>query len=109
MSKKQLTPTQDKPWYCFDGDESEYFETEQQALQAAKVAIAYYLDEHWDEQVNTVQVGKVTHIAMQTNVQQRPDELELNEEMVDGSGMYWGDYSYRCDYEPIALSSLNAP
>ena len=28
MSKRQLRPTADKPWFCFDGDESEYFATE---------------------------------------------------------------------------------
>ncbi|MCC2521043.1 hypothetical protein [Vibrio coralliilyticus] len=104
--KRQLTPTTDKPWFCFDGDQSEYFATEDEALEASKKAIRYYLDEAWDEQVNQVQVGKITHTTKQTNVTNRPSDEELDEELVDGSGEYWPEeILYKCNYEALPLNS----
>ncbi len=101
--KRQLNPTAEKPFFCFDGDEHEYFATEEEALKASEAAIAYYLDEFWDEQVNSVMVGKVTHLSTQTNVRNRPDDEDLDEEGIDGSGDYWGDEAYKCDYVALLL------
>ena len=102
MSKRQLHPTKNKPWFCFDGDESEYFATEKEALEASKEAIQYYLNECWDEQVETVQVGKTTHISTKANITERPDTCD--EEGVAGDGEYWPyECEFKCDYEAIPL------
>ncbi|PML25115.1 hypothetical protein [Vibrio lentus] len=101
---KQLSPTKEKPWYCFDGDQKEYFATEGLALTAANEAIQYYLDEFWDEQVTSVQVGKVTHITKQIEVRKRPDDSEIDEEGCDRNSEYWGDCDYKCNYVPAPIS-----
>lgn len=101
--KRQLNPTAEKPFFCFDGDEHEYFATEEEALKASEAAIAYYLDEFWDEQVDTVMIGKVTHLATKTNYRKRPEAEELDEEGIDGSGECWGDEAYKCDYVATLL------
>lgn len=104
--KKQLTPTAEKPWFCFDGDQNEYFESEKEALEASKAAISYYLDEFWDEQVNSVMVGKITHLSSKANVRDRPDDECLDEELIDGSGEYWPDgCGWKCEYIALPLKS----
>ncbi|MBU2897717.1 hypothetical protein [Vibrio hepatarius] len=104
--KIQLTPTPDKPWFCFDGDQSEYFSTKDEALAASKKVISYYLHEFWDEQVNQVQVGKITHMTQKVNVRNRPGDEDLDAELVDGSGEYWPEeMSYKCNYEAVPLNS----
>lgn len=106
--KNQLHPTQDKPWFCFDGDEKTYYATEELAVKAAEAAISYYLDEFWDEQVTSVQVGKVTHITSQVDVRPRPDDSEIDEEGCDQNSEYWGDCDYKCNYVPTPISQSKA-
>ena len=96
------TLTKDTPWFCFDGDNYEYFATEEEAVTASETAIQYYLDESWDECVENVLVGKITRKSTQTNVVQRPDEID--EEDCDGQGEYWpSNCEYKCDYEALPL------
>lgn len=104
MTKKQHFPSKDKPWFCFDGDDYEYFATENDAIEASKVAISYFLDESWDESVLNVMVGKVTKTAEKINVVERPDESEISEEGLDNNGVYWDDsWEYICDYKATPL------
>lgn len=101
-TQKAHSPSLDKPWFCFDGDDYEYFATEAEAITAAEAAIQYFLDESWSEEVENIKVGKVTRIATKTNVVERPDELD--EEGCDGTGQYWPDHiSHCCDYEPLPM------
>ncbi|EGR2744203.1 hypothetical protein MYC06_004732 [Vibrio parahaemolyticus] len=101
---KSNSPTVETPWFCFDGDDYEYFSTEEEAIEASKSAIQFYLDETWDECVENVQVGKVTGIARKINIEQRPDDEELDEEGCDGQGGYWPDeIAYKCDYKVLSL------
>lgn len=101
-SKAQLNPTVDKPWFCFDGDQSEYFATEEEAIKASEDAIQYFLDDSWDEQVESVQVGKVTRATYQTNREDRPETVDEEGVAVDGS--YWDpECEYKCDYEALPL------
>ena len=62
-TQKAHSPSLDKPWFCFDGDDYEYFATEAEAITAAEAAIQYFLDESWSEEVENIKVGKVTRIA----------------------------------------------
>ena len=101
---RQLTPTIEKPWFCFDGDEQEFFGTEKEAIEASKMAIDYFRDESWGEQVTSVQVGKVTCIAYQTDRENRPDTVD--EEGVAGDGSYWvEECEYKCNYKALPLKS----
>lgn len=88
---KTYIPTSDKPWFCFDGDQHVYFSSEEDALDASNEAIAYYLNDHWDEQVGNVMVGKITHLSTKTNVSVSSDS----------------DIAYICNYEPLPLIKDN--
>lgn len=102
MSKKQHYATQEKPWFCFDGDDFEYFATQEEALEASVKAIEFYCDEGWDEAVNNVLVGKATHTAQQTKIVMRPDNID--EEGLDEQGEEWLSHiSYKCSYEALLL------
>lgn len=108
MKKNVHTPSKDKPWFCYDGDEFDYFATEEEALESSKKAIEYFLDETWDECVANVMVGKVTHLATPTNKVSRPNELD--EKGLDADGYYWPEHvTHKCDYEPLPLAVITKP
>ena len=69
------TLSKDRPWFCFDGDDYEYFKTEDEALEASIAAIEYYLDDSWDDCVENVLVGKVTAVATEVDRESRPDDV----------------------------------
>ena len=103
MTIRQLHPTLTKPWFCFDGDESEYFATEQEAIDASEMAIMYYLDDTWDASVENVQVGKITAISTKLDVEERPDTVDA--EGIAGDGSYWpAECIYKCDYKALPLT-----
>lgn len=98
---KQYKPSKKFPWFCFDGDQNEYFSTEQEALDASVSAISYYLEDGWDEQVNSVTVGKVTHAAEKLNVISRP---KTDANGFDKDDEHWPEFcNYKCDYECTPL------
>ncbi|MDK2679256.1 hypothetical protein ABMX64_20045 [Vibrio vulnificus] len=101
MAQKTYNPSPEKPWYCFDGDDKTYYETEELAIEAAKDAIVGHLDEFWSEEVGRVQVGKVTQVTIQTDKRERPDDID--EEGCDQNGEYWGDCDYKCNYITMPL------
>lgn len=64
-----------------------------------------YLDDGWDDAVEQVVAGEVTHSAQQVNREERPPAEEIDENGCDGEGSYWDEsWSYRCNYKlkPIA-------
>ena len=63
----------------------------------AKECIAYHLDGGWDEAVEEVVAGEITHQATQTNLLEKPSDLK---DGCDESGMYWDpEFDYTCEYE----------
>lgn len=92
--------------YCEDCG-FEDFENEELATAKAEEHIEHYLDNDagWDECVEGVVMGVVTHQATQCNVKKKP--LDLDEDNVSAStGEYWehGDeFDYICSYQMNAL------
>lgn len=83
-----------------DGDGMSYFGSEEERDKFAKACIRLYLDDGWDENVIHVLGGKVTHRATQVNREDRPDDVEIDEDGVDLEGNHWdGDMEYKCNYE----------
>jgi hypothetical protein len=90
--------------YDPEGDGMTYYRTEEARDEAAKTAIANYLEdgEWWDE-VEGVVAGEVTHAAQEVDVLMRPTDLD--EEDCDGEGIYWGpDMDKRCNYALVSMS-----
>jgi hypothetical protein len=99
-STPQLSPSADCPYFVFDslGDGFMYFETENLRDAYAKIVIASYLNDGWDEEVTDVVAGKLTHTTIMTDKVDRPDNID--EDDYDQSGTYWDpDWSYMCNYE----------
>jgi hypothetical protein len=86
----------------------EEFETEEERDEAAKVAIAFYLEDGWDTDVEYITTGVITHIASQVDIKQRPEFTD--EDGYDEDGEYWDHHwEFRCNYKmlPIPVSLTN--
>lgn len=67
-----------------------------------------YLDDVWDEEVENIVAGEVTHATTPTDLKKKPDNL--NEDGEDEEGFCWpSQWDYMCDYALTALSSLEKP
>ncbi|MNE18625.1 hypothetical protein D3C80_1116710 [compost metagenome] len=71
-----------------------------------------FLDDFWDENVERVVAGELTHTCAAYGRQERPPEHEIDEGGSDLDGMDWPEgVEYRCNYalealaEPVAVSS----
>lgn len=92
-----------------EGDGMCYFRTAADRDAYAKKAIAGYCDDTWAEEVEGVVGGEVTHVATRVNEKQRPPDDEIDEEGIDGDGMYWGDSDIQsqCGYELAPLAPVS--
>ena len=84
----------------------EKFSTIEARDKYAKECIAAFLDEGWDESVEQVVVGEITHQATQTNRVDKPADLDRDGCGPDGE--YWNpEFEYTCEYElqPLATKS----
>lgn len=91
--------------YDPEGDGMQLFETAEARDVAATDAIKLYLDsEGWSEDVTSVIVGEVTGRATMCDVMH--PEGELDDECVDGAGVYWGD-QVASGVEPHEMTMCN--
>ena len=93
----------DRLYFVLDpeGDGITYFETIEERDAFAAESVKQYIDpawNEWDENVEYVVAGIVTHRAQQVDRIDRPDALD--EEDCDGEGRYWPpDCLYKCGYK----------
>lgn len=87
-----------------------FYETEQQRDEAAKIVIDSYLDEDgWDDEVQLICAGVVSHYVTETD---RLDRVgELDEEGYDEAGEYWpeDDIDCKCGYALMPASEDPQP
>ncbi|HHY0551904.1 TPA: hypothetical protein ACVU5P_004223 [Vibrio parahaemolyticus] len=105
MSEYNPNPSADKPWFCFNGDEFQFFATEDEAREYAEIEIEMRLDDTWDESVTQITVGKVTQVTQQEDKKLRPRNVPLTANYVNSAtGEHWPpDISYKCHYKPVPL------
>jgi hypothetical protein len=91
-------------WYfCHDPDDGyvAWHATETDALADAAARLVLLEPEdgdEWDDGVHFLTVGRVTHVARQTNVLRPVGDLD--EDGMDAEGEYWGEsQDSRCHYE----------
>ena len=100
-------PTEIYSWFVSSESESaKYFKTEDEAVNYANDSTDNYLDGSWNEDVETILVGQVTHQAGKANVTERPEESELDDDSEDANGIYWGEFEHRCDYIMYRLNAV---
>lgn len=92
-----------KPFFAFDDQGVfEEFETLKERDAYASDAIQGCLHDSWDEAVTNIVAGIITARTEQTNVKQRPDNLDENG--CDEDGHCWDEsWSHTCDYELIPI------
>ncbi len=86
--------------YDPEGNGFDIHDSMREALNESNDAIQSYLKDRWDESVDRISCGVITHTAKQYNREDRPPEAELDENGLDENGTYWEpDMDYRCNYE----------
>jgi hypothetical protein len=88
-----------------EGDGMQFFATVEERDRVAKIAIANCLDsEGWDEFVEDIVCGEVTHKATQVEREDRPEDSELDDDGMTEDGSYWdNDYEFKCNYKLLPL------
>lgn len=98
---KSYRPSAEYPYWLYDadGEGMAYYRTREARDDAAARALADYRtpDDRWDEAVEWVAVGEVTHFAQCIDKKMRPTETELDGGY-DSDGAYWGDALWRGTY-----------
>lgn len=80
----------------------QYYRTAEDRNAARGTIIQSYLDEGWDEEVENVIAGEVTHICQKTEVEKRPDQVD--EDGLDADGNYWAEeWDEKCNYDLVPL------
>lgn len=88
-----------------DGEGFIYFRSAEDRDAASHDIIMQYLDDGWDESVENVVAGEVTHTCDKVNVTPRPPEDEIDGEGHDKDGDYWAEeWAYKCGYELVAVA-----
>ncbi len=88
-----------RPYFLYnpEGDGFYYYATEDERDKAVEKEIDTYLDDLWDDSVVHVMVGKITHQVVQTEREDRPDDVDA--EGLSGDGSYWdSECEYKCNY-----------
>ena len=92
--------------YCPNDGDFTYYRSAEDRDQGAEGVIQRYLDDGWDEMVEQVVAGEMTHFCGQVGREDRPAESELDEEQCDGTGKHWGEWDYTCNYDLLPLAEL---
>lgn len=109
MSRRLTSLDAEHRFFVYDAQDSEfyYFATAAERDQYSDSVIQAYLDDSWDDTVEQVVAGEVTHAVEQVGRQERPDDSALDENHCDAEGTYWSpEWSHICNY---ALLPLDAP
>ena len=75
------------------------YDSLEEALKNGNQCIDLFLDETWNEEVESLVVGMITHTTEKCDVKEKPD---LDEDGLDEDGEPWpGDVDYACNYSLI--------
>lgn len=107
---RTTSPDAGHRFFIYDAQDGEfyYFATAAERDAYSDTVIQAYLDDSWDDSVEQVVAGEVTHAVEQINRQDRPDDSELDENDCDAEGTYWSpEWNHICNYallpvEPVA-------
>lgn len=105
LSGYELAPSASHRFFLYDplGNGFLYYPSVEARDAAHQGIIQSYLDDAWNEEVEQIVAGEVTHTCEQVGREERPDASELNAEDCDRAGKYWGDWQYTCDYALFPL------
>ncbi len=99
------TPSSTHRFFIYDPDGwgFRYFDSSESRDAAKDSVIQSYLDDGWDESVEQVIAGEVTHTCKKVGVVMRPPAVQLDADQCAADGTYWGEHEYRCGYDLLPL------
>lgn len=105
-------PDAEHRFFVFDamnGDHYYFAAPAERDVYAAHL-ISTYLDDGWDESVEQVMAGELTHLAQQVDRIERPPADQLDGEGYDAEGRHWQpSWSHYCDYALQPLEGVEGP
>ncbi len=110
MSRPQSSPDPQHRFFIYDPNDAQfhYFATAAERDQYNDTVIQSYLDDGWDDTVERVVAGEITHSTQQVDRGERPPAEEIDAEGYDEDGRYWDEsWDHYCNYqlqpvEPVA-------
>jgi hypothetical protein len=100
------TPSAQFRFFIYDpeGNGFSYWQSPEARDEAKDNIIQAYLDDGWDDTVEQIVAGEVTHTCQKIDVQPRPDVLD--DKGNDSEGNYWDEsWAYRCNYDLLPLTA----
>lgn len=101
----QRRPTAEHRFWLYDpeGDGMMYFDSAEKRDEEAREAMTGYDDSNdgWSEDVEFLAVGEVTATVQAVDRKERP--CNLDENLEDEEGNYWGDFAWMGTYKLIEL------
>ncbi len=101
-------PSAEFRYFIYDpsGDGFTYYRSAADRDADSTNIIAQYCDDGWDEDVENIVAGEISHTCEKTNVRARPPEDEIDGEGYDQDGDYWAEeWDYKCGYELLPLAA----
>lgn len=100
INDKRTSPSEDYPWMVLTGfGDRFFFRTDKDAIEYANNDIPDYCDPGWMPEVKNFSISKVEYVSQQANRRERPDESELDEDLMDSEGFCWEEFEYYCEYK----------
>lgn len=88
-----------KKFFLYDPENGfDTYETVEDVARAAEESIPYYLDGTWDDNVDNLVTGVITHTAQQTDIEYKPEDPKVVED--------WGwpeHIEYTCNYKMLPV------
>lgn len=104
--KSSDTPSQEYRFFIYDpaGWGFKYYRSAADRDACSDAIIQAYLDDGWDEEVENVVAGEVTHTCQKVDVEHRPEKLD--DEGHDADGGYWApEWDYKCNYDLVPIDT----
>ena len=100
-------PCKEYRFFVYEDGDFRYFNNVEERDKYADEMICMYCDDGWNEDVEQIICGEITHTCEKVNVVHHPPEDEIDEEGHDSEGNYWAEeWEYKCDYQMTKLEDV---
>lgn len=107
MNDWKTKPDVEYRFFVYEDGDFYYFKDTEQRDSFANDRIQLYLDDGWNEDVEQIVCGELTHTCSKVRVKNRPPEEEIDENGEDLEGDYWEEYwDQKCDYEMVNIEDV---
>lgn len=105
--RRSSDPSAEFRYFIFDQNNCNfvYYASASDRDADSQSIIGDYCDDGWDESVEQIVAGEITHTCEQVDVVKRPPEDEIDDEGNDRDGDYWAEeWGHKCHYALLPLA-----